>query len=586
MKVAHLTTVDISLRFLVLPQLKAILDREGEALGISAPGPWVPELEAAGIRHLPLVASTRGVNPLSDLRAAWQLWRVLRRQRPDILHTHNPKPGLYGRVLGRMAGVPIVVNTVHGVYATRDDDLWKRVAVYLLEALAARFSDAELLQSSEDFELLTRWRIVPPERARLLGNGVDLARFDPDRFDDRSRQGTRQELRVAEDQILVGAVGRLVAEKGYPELFEAASLLDDRFVVVAIGPEDPAKSDSLAPEMLENARRAGIRLLGMRTDVDAIYRAMDVFVLPSHREGFPRAAMEAAAMSLPIVATDIRGCREVVEHGFNGLLVPVANPHELAAAIRKLGDDPILREDMGRAGYQKARDHFDERRIVQTVLQTYRAVARRKGLRELSDKLRVVAPEAVVRPAIAADAMALAVLHARNIETGFLRQLGHRFLSVLYRTLISWSGAVVLVADDGSGPAGFVAGVTDTGKFYRHFMRHSGLRAALVASPRLLNPRNLFRVVETFRYGDRHNGVRAELLSMAVATDSRGLGLSVRLGREFLAAMEARRVGPVKVVVGSSNTVALRAYEKIGFAIAESLEVHQGESSVVLLWSA
>ena len=177
LKVAHLTTVDMSLRYLLLPQLLAVIDAGGESVGISAPGPWVPELEDLGIRHRALESSTRSFSVLADLRAARELWRVLREERPDVLHTHNPKPGLYGRVVGRLARVPIVVNTVHGLYATPDDPWAKRTLVYGLEALAARWSDAELVQNPEDLALLRRLRISP--KAQLLGNGVDLVRFDP-----------------------------------------------------------------------------------------------------------------------------------------------------------------------------------------------------------------------------------------------------------------------------------------------------------------------------------------------------------------------------------------------------------------------
>ena len=383
MKVAHLTTVDLSLRYLVFPQMLAVRDQGGESIGISAPGPWVEELEAAGIRHIPLRSSTRGMNVLADLRAARELWKILRRENLDVLHTHNPKPGLYGRVLGRLAGVPIVVNTVHGLYATPDDPIAKRALVYVLEALAARFSDAELVQNPEDLTLLTRWRITPPARTELLGNGVDLERFRPDKYDGAHRTAVRNEWGVGDDQIVVGIVGRLVAEKGYPELFEAVQQLDERFVLVCIGPHDPDKADELPRELIETARADGVRFLGMRTDVDALYPALDLFVLPSHREGFPRAAMEAAASGLPVIATDIRGCRQVVEPGVNGLLVPVKDPAALAAAIRRLGEDAATRVAMGRAGRQRAEQHFDERQVVDKVMAAYREVARRKGLDHL-----------------------------------------------------------------------------------------------------------------------------------------------------------------------------------------------------------
>jgi glycosyltransferase involved in cell wall biosynthesis len=375
--VAHLTTVDMSLRFLVLAQLRAVRDRGGRAIGISAPGPWVAELEAEGIEHRALASSTRSMDLTADLRAARELSRIVRRESVDVLHTHNPKPGLYGRVVGRLARVPIVVNTVHGLYATETDPLAKRVVVYGLEAIAARCSDAELFQNPEDLALMRRLHLT--RHARYLGNGVDLTRFDPARFNLAERRALRAELGVTDKDVVIGAVGRLVAEKGYPDLFDAFATLPEHFRLVVVGGVDPEKPDSLAPELIERARARGVRFLGHRDDVDRCYAAMDAFVLASHREGFPRAAMEAAAMALPVIATDVRGCREVVESGVTGELVPVRDPVALARAIRAL-DDADRRGRLGRAARARAVEHFDERRVVTTVLDTYREVARRKGM--------------------------------------------------------------------------------------------------------------------------------------------------------------------------------------------------------------
>jgi glycosyltransferase involved in cell wall biosynthesis len=249
--------------------------------------------------------------------------------------------------------------------------------VYALEAIAARCSDAELFQNPEDLALMQRLHLT--RRARLLGNGVDLTRFDPARFSASERSTLRAELGVDDDTVLVGAVGRLVAEKGYPELFDAMARLPDRFRLVVVGGVDPEKPDSLSSSAVESARSRGVQLLGHRDDVDRLYAAMDVFVLASHREGFPRAAMEASAMGLPVVATDVRGCREIVEPGATGTLVPVGDPAALAAALLPLGN-PATRATLGRAARARATTHFDERRVVGTVLETYREVAERKGV--------------------------------------------------------------------------------------------------------------------------------------------------------------------------------------------------------------
>ena len=303
-----------------------------------------------------------------------------------MLHTHNPKPGVYGRLMGRRAGVPVIVNTVHGLYATEDDAWTRRGAVYGLEAIAARCSDAELVQNPEDLALLQRLHLAG--HARLLGNGVDLARFDVARFTPKARRAARAAVGAGPGTIVVGAAGRLVAEKGYPELFDAmATLGSSRYLLVVAGADDPEKADALSPAMLDAARARGVVFAGHRDDIETLYSAMDVFVLASHREGYPRAAMEASAMSIPTVTTDVRGCRQVVEHGRTGTVVPVHDACALAQAISTLGSDPDLRSRMGLAGRERALTEFDEERVVARVLDTYREVAMRKGVNTVTNTL-------------------------------------------------------------------------------------------------------------------------------------------------------------------------------------------------------
>jgi glycosyltransferase involved in cell wall biosynthesis len=304
----------------------------------------------------------------------------LRRERPTILHTHNPKPGLYGRVVGRLAGVPLVINTMHGLYATADDPWIRRAAVYLLEAVASRFSDLELVQNAEDVETIRRSRLASGRKVRHLGNGVDLTRFRPSRLTPEQRRSIRKEWGVGERDIVVGTVGRLVVEKGYRELFEAIGGLGDGARLVVVGGTDTDKADALDAPLLERCRGDGVVLLGHRADVADLLGAFDIFALASHREGQPRAAMEAAASGLPIVATNIRGCRQVVEHGVTGLLVPPYQAVSLAEALGQLIRSPTQRESMGVAARVKARREFDERDVVARVLDGYRTAAARRRI--------------------------------------------------------------------------------------------------------------------------------------------------------------------------------------------------------------
>jgi glycosyltransferase involved in cell wall biosynthesis len=376
----HVTASDISLALLLGPQLSAFADAGFEVIGVSAPGPYVSDLERSGIRHIPLPHATRSVSPLDDVRAATELYRLLRRLRPDIVHTHTPKPGFYGRLGGRAARVPVVVNTVHGLYATPDDSRARRAVVYGLERLAATCSDAELLQNEEDLSTLTALH-VPATRLHLLGNGIDLDRFAPGPKARAARRRVRAELGVDDATVVVGAVGRLVWEKGYRELFAATEQLRQRsreVTVVVAGPSEPEKSDGIGPAALAEAESAGVRFLGHRNDVEDLYAAFDIYVLASHREGFPRSAMEAAAMGLPIVATDIRGCRQVVEDGATGFLVPQRDAPALTDSLARLAGDPGLRATMGQRAVDKARREFDQRRVIATTLAVYEDLLERK----------------------------------------------------------------------------------------------------------------------------------------------------------------------------------------------------------------
>ena len=381
-----MTTTDMSLALLLGPQLRAFAGAGYEVYGASAPGPFVEQLAAWGIRHVPLRHATRAVAPRHDVMALAELRSSFLALRPDIVHTHNPKPGVYGRLAARSARVPAVVNTVHGLYAQPEDDWRKRAVVYGLERLAGRCSDAELVQNPEDLETLAGLG-VPRAKLRLLGNGVDLERFGPDAVDDAMRLAVRAEVGAQPGDVVVTAVGRLVREKGYVELFAAAErvrarLPQARFVVA--GPPDRDKADALPEADVRRAEAAGVRFLGFRDDVERLYRASDVYVLASHREGFPRSAMEAAASGLPVVATDIRGCRQVVADGVTGRLVPKGDVGALAAAIGELVAEPDTRSRMAAAARGKAAAEFDQQRVIDLTLEVYERLLARSSQRRVA----------------------------------------------------------------------------------------------------------------------------------------------------------------------------------------------------------
>ena len=209
-----------------------------------------------------------------------------------------------------------------------------------------------------------------------MGNGVDLEKFNPDRFDNYLNIQKRTEIGIPTDAVAICIIARLVKEKGFLELFQAFNEIMKNFKnvwLVIIGPQEPEKNDRIsASTFKEYGIEKRTIYLGSRDDIAEILSCSDIYTLPSWREGFPRSAIEAAAMGLPIVATDIRGCRQVVENGINGVLIPFNDSNALKKALLKLINDSELRAKMGKAGLQKAKKEFSEDKICQIVLDTYK----------------------------------------------------------------------------------------------------------------------------------------------------------------------------------------------------------------------
>jgi glycosyltransferase involved in cell wall biosynthesis/ribosomal protein S18 acetylase RimI-like enzyme len=577
--VAHVSTVDLTQRFLLLGQLRGLRDEGYDVTAISAPGPWTPDLVAEGIRHVPWPHATRAWNPRADAIAFRELVEIFRHEGFDLVHTHNPKPGFLGRLAARAAGVPVVVNTVHGFYTLPEDPLPRRAMVLGLEWMAARVSDLELYQSDEDLAWSRRVGVVRGRRSELLGNGTDLSRFDPLRVSAERVAQIRSEFGIPQGATVVGTVGRLVAEKGYRELFGAAERVrasrpDVWFL--AAGDQDPDKGDAIDQAALPGPEDGWV-FAGWRSDMPDVLAATDVFVLASWREGVPRSAIEAAAMARPLVVTDIRGCREVVRDEIEGLLVPPRDPSRLADAIARLVDEPPLRDKLGGAARARASERFNERSVNDRVVAAYRALFTEKGLTARSvDGTRI-------RRARIGDVAALARLH-REIPYAFLSSLGDGLLRELYRGLVKDREAVVLVAEEGDGRiAGFVTGAPSVGAFYRRFaVRHGPWAAAAALPPLVRRPSLLWKLLETARYPSTAGDLPpAELLSIAVAPGSRGTGVGSALVKALLAAMGERGSSTVKVLVREENEPANGFYRSLGFRAARQVVLHDGRPSNV-----
>ena len=383
-RVAHITPTDRIACLMMRTRLLHLRDAGYEVsviCGRSPEGTWGEELRKQGLKviHVPFA---REIAPLTDARCVLAMYRVIRRGGFDIVHSHNPKGGLLGPVAGKLARRPVVLHTVHGFLFNENATGMRRGLAQAAERWTAAWCDHLLFQSEEDFAYARDHRFKTGDRLHLEGNGIDETRFDPRLYPD-ARRGKRAELGLGEADLVVGMVGRLVEEKGYREFFEMAGRLarargDVRFLNVGIA--EPEQSDAVDPGLL--ARQHGLDgkcvLLDRRRDMPELYLAMDVAVLPSHREGIPRALMEAAAMGIPGVATDIRGTREVIEDGVTGLLFPLRDVDRFLVCVERLLQDGGLRRRMGQAAQRRVLGKYTETATSRRLQRCYREILDRE----------------------------------------------------------------------------------------------------------------------------------------------------------------------------------------------------------------
>ena len=292
------------------------------------------------------------------------LVRLLRRERPDIVHGHMPISGFLARWAAYAAGVPRIAYTCHGFLFNQPAPWPRRLASFLMEWTAGRITHVFMTVSTEEAADARRLGIA--RHPIPVGNGRDPALFHPD---PAARARIRTELGVPADRVVIAAIARLVRHKGYAELLAAMEQVPgaELWVVGERLPTDRGRD--LAPAFARAEATGRVRRLGYRTDIPALLAAADIFVLPSHFEGLPMSIIEAMLTGLPIVSTTIRGPREQVVDGVTGLLVPPFTVAPLAAALNRLVGDGGLRERMGEAGLERARSLYDESRVIDRTLE-------------------------------------------------------------------------------------------------------------------------------------------------------------------------------------------------------------------------
>jgi glycosyltransferase involved in cell wall biosynthesis len=327
------------------------------------------KIAGEGFRLIPLQALDRqGRNPKGELKAIAELVAVYRREKPDLVHHVALKPVLYGALAARLAGVKAVVNAMAGlgfVFTARSVKarLLKPIISAAFRFLLRRKGSVLLVQNPDDRAVFVQAGLMPADRIALIpGSGVDISGFTPQ----PEPAGPPVALFVA----------RLLWDKGLGELVEAARLLKERGVELTIqvaGDRDPANPACVPQETLDGWQAEGVvQFLGRRSDIATLWAGAHMAVLPSYREGMPKALLEAAASGRPLVSTDVPGCRALVRDGENGLLVAARSAVPLADALQTLAQDATLRQRLGAQARRDAEEIYSEQAVGAAVVALYR----------------------------------------------------------------------------------------------------------------------------------------------------------------------------------------------------------------------
>ena len=349
------------------------LKSEGhDVVMLSPPGEYGERFESHGLRWIQLASMDRAsLNPLREAATIRDLTRVLKHERPDLLHNFTVKCAIYGAIAARAAGVPAVVNAVAGMgYVFSSERMLARslrpIVKLLMRGTLGGKGTRLILQNPDDADAFVRARLVPQQQIRVIrSSGVNLERFLP-----VDPYAEARPLRV-----LLAA--RLLWEKGIGEYIESARLLRAQgrtIEFVIAGSPDPGNPRSVSREQAESWVAEGlVDWRGHVEDMPALMRSMDVIALPSYyREGVPKSLIEAAACGLAVITTNLPGCREVVsEHGVDGLHVEPRCARSLAECIARLDDDRVLVRRLGECARAKAMEHFDEQMVIRRTIEVY-----------------------------------------------------------------------------------------------------------------------------------------------------------------------------------------------------------------------
>jgi len=350
-------------------------------------GEYFKEFEKLGIKAIEYKIERGSTNPLKELVALKNIYQVLKPLDVEILHCFTIKPNIYGSLVGKILKIPTIINSVTGLGSFYIQESFKaKIFRFLIEnlyKLSFIIAKKVLFQNSEDLELYVKKGLVRKEKTALIrGSGIDMESFAPNKDKNyenlvraTSCEGTPPKSpfwtcsKRSSVEVVVLMIARAIWDKGVREYYEAAEILKEKNIrFLYVGDVDSGNITSVNLAFMKNGN---VEYLGHRDDIKDLMDSCDIFVLPSYREGLPRTLLEASSMKKAIVTTDTTGCREVVENGKNGYLVPIKDAKALAEKIEMLANDETLRERFGEAAYNKCKNEFDVKIVVKKYLELY-----------------------------------------------------------------------------------------------------------------------------------------------------------------------------------------------------------------------
>src|SRR5919199_245949 len=380
MKIALILNDDFSMWHFKGGLIKALVSREIEVCVIVPPGPYISKLEAMGAKCIP-IPMNRFITPFQDLKLIYQLYRVFKTEKFDLVHNMTIKPNIFGTFAAKLAGIEKIVCLVSGLGFIFSEDLNSpkikiiRPFVILLYKWALSISQKTSFQNKDDLDYFIKKRIIQPEKGVvIMSEGVNLNNFSSSTINPDTLEKLRQEFQIPVNSkcaLMVSA--RLVWSKGVREFIEVSQLLKAEYpdwVFLMISPQDPGSPDAVPKEYIDSHKSDNLIVIDyFRQDVKDIMALADIIVLVSYyREGVPTVLIEGLSMSKPIIASNSVGCKETVEDGKNGFLVPVKNANKLAEKLIILMNDEAKRHVFGEYSREIAKKYFDENIVVSRII--------------------------------------------------------------------------------------------------------------------------------------------------------------------------------------------------------------------------